>query len=75
MTRFYSILTTEADSGGGFIQILPIILLALRGVALVIAFIVGYKKGAKRVGWGGTAWLITALLFFLLQGVLGEPLK
>ena len=75
MTRFYSILTTEADAGGGFLQFLPIILLALCGVALVISFIVGYKKGAKKVSWAGLVWLITALVFFLLQGLLGGAFK
>lgn len=75
MTRFYSILTTEADAGGGFLQFLPIIILAVCGVALVVSFIVGFKKGAKRVSWAGLIWLLTALAFFLLQGLTGGALK
>lgn len=75
MTRFNSILTTEADAGGGFLQFLPIIILAVCGVALVVSFIVGFKKGAKRVSWAGLVWLLTAAVFFILQGLAGGALK
>ncbi len=75
MTRLNSILTTEADAGGGFLQFLPIIILAVCGVALIISFIVGYKKGAKRISWAGLVWLLAAAIFFLLQGLAGGALK
>ncbi len=74
MTQLFSILTTEADTGSGFVQILPIILLAVCGVILVLSFIVGCKKGAKRVSWAGFVWLCAAVAFCLLQGLLVSPI-
>ena len=74
MTQFYSILTTEANAGNDFLQFLPFILLGLCGVILVVAFIVGYKRGVRRVSWAGLVWLVTALAFCLLHGLIGEAI-
>ena len=74
MTQFYSILTTEANASNDFLQFLPLILLGVFGIILVVAFIVGYKKGARRVSWAGPVWLVASLAFCLLQGLLGEAI-
>ncbi|MBE5744902.1 MAG: hypothetical protein E7355_02065 [Clostridiales bacterium] len=69
--QFYSILSTEADAGSGFVSLLPVFVLVVSIITLLLSFIVGFKKGAKRVSWAGIVWLATALIFFLLQGLLG----
>ena len=69
MTQFYSILTTEANASKDFLQFLPLILMGVFGVILIVAFIVGYKRGARRVSWAGPVWLVASLAFCLLQGL------
>ncbi len=76
MTRLFSILTTEADAGGGgLLQFLPIILLAVCGVILLISFIVGCKKGGKRVSWAGLVWLGASLVYGFLYWLLGDAVS
>lgn len=75
MTYLYSVLATE---GGGWADVIlpyiPIALAVICGVILLVAFCVGCKKGARRVSWTGLFWLIAAVLFCLLQGVLVEKI-
>ena len=56
----------------------PIVGAVVCGVILFIAFCIGLKKGARRVGWGGFVWAVAAGGFFLLQAFVlsqNDPLK
>lgn len=48
---------------------LPMLVGAGAGVLIAVAFIVGFFKGFRKVGWGGLIWL-TAGLLFALVGIL-----
>ncbi len=47
------------------VQNLPYILLAIVGLALLIALIYGFSKGFRRVSWIGFTWAATAAAFFV----------
>lgn len=49
---------------------LPLIVVAISAVVLLIAFLVGCKKGARKVSWSGFVWLFAAVLFVVLDKTL-----
>lgn len=49
---------------------LPLIVAAICAVVLLIAFLVGCKKGARKVSWSGFVWLFAAVLFVVLDKTL-----
>ncbi len=75
MTRLFSILTTEADAGGGFVRFLPVIVIAICSAVLLICFIVGYNKGGKQVSWAGVVWLCAAVVYCFIQGLFGKAMS
>lgn len=48
---------------------LPMIVALICAAVLALAFVVGFAKGFRRVGWGGLAWLTTCILFVLADGM------
>ena len=48
-----------------YIQYLPLATVAVSGIFLIIAFIIGFTNGGARVRWSGVAWLVSALGFVL----------
>lgn len=58
MTNFQSLLALNIK---GYIPYFPLGVAILCGVVLLIAFIVGFSKGAKKVKYGGVAWLVAGV--------------
>lgn len=66
---FFAILTS-ADSGiEKFYPYVPLFVAAFCAIVLLIAFCVGFKKGARRVSWGGFVWLFAVGLFLILNKI------
>ena len=59
-------------SGNPILDFLPYIFFGISGLALVVGFIHGYKKGFRLVSWNGLVWILAAMAFFLLVKVFGE---
>ena len=69
MMPFSSILAAETagTSNLEWLKYLPLIVAIVGGILLLVAFCIGFKKGARRVSWGGVIWLVSGVAFFLLQ--------
>lgn len=63
----YSILATAE-----VVAKIPLIVLICCGAVLFLAFIIGCKKGFRRISWGGLFWLITAVGFLLANTFLNK---
>ena len=75
MMPSYALLTnTEAFN---LLQELPALIGGFAAVVLLIAFFIGFKKGFRKVSWGGVVWVGASVGFFLLEGSFaeGNPLK
>ena len=63
----------------GVFGYLPLIVLAVFGIVALIAFLIGLKKGFRRVSWTGATWLFSGIAFFFIWrkwgGVLGAKLN
>lgn len=70
MLPIYSILTDGATSDG--MQNLPLIFGAVCAVVLLIAFFIGVAKGFRRVRWGGVAWVLASVAYFLVSSAFVE---
>ena len=66
MISLHSIMATDLAGR------LPMIVGIAAGVLLVVAFIVGFAKGFRKVGWDGLIW-VTAAGLFTFVGLLIEP--
>ncbi|MBQ8684923.1 MAG: hypothetical protein IJ514_01980 [Clostridia bacterium] len=55
MMTTHSVLALESLKG--YMNYLPLAVAIVCGVILLIAFCIGFAKGAKKVRWGGVAWL------------------
>ena len=53
---------------------LPLVMLIVSVAILVMAFLFGYIKGFRRIGWGGLAWLLTCVVFVIADGILRQTL-
>ncbi len=71
MTALYTVMAT----GGGIKNLIPIILAGVIGVILLIALIIGVKKGARRVSWTGACWLLACVAFFLILKKFGGKIS
>lgn len=54
-----------------YLEYLPLIVGIACGVILVIAFLIGMKKGARKVSWSGFVWIFAGVAFFLIDKYLG----
>lgn len=71
MTALYTVMAT----GGGIKNLIPVILAGVIGVILLIALIIGVKKGARKVSWTGACWLSACVAFFLTFKKLGGKIN
>jgi hypothetical protein len=55
-----------------FVKHVPLGVAIVCGVILLIAFLIGLKKGARRVGWGGLVWVLAGVAFFVTDKFLGD---
>lgn len=69
MIPLYSILAEQNPYAS-----VPLIALIISVAVLALAFLVGFIKGFRRVGWGGLAWLATCILFVIADGMFRETL-
>lgn len=60
MMPLYSILTSEGAGTGNldWLKYLPLIVAIVGIVILLVAFCIGFKKGGRRVSWGGLIWIV-----------------
>ena len=65
MALYHSILTATNGTKP------PLILAGVLGGLLLIAFCIGFKKGARRISWTGLVWLVAGAVFMLLNKYLG----
>ena len=73
MMPLYSILTSEGAGTGNldWLKYLPMIVAIVGIVILLVAFCIGFKKGGRRVSWGGLIWIVAGAAYFLVQHFLG----
>lgn len=55
-----------------FVAKIPLIVLIICGAVLLLAFLIGCKKGFRRVSWGGLFWLIAGVGFIVADRFLRE---
>lgn len=72
MLSLYSILNADAGASGSS-PIIGVAILAAIAV-LLIAFVIGWKKGIRRISWNGITWLVAFAIYFVVNGMdLGLP--
>ena len=74
MPSYALLANTEAFD---LLQELPALIGGFAAVMLLIAFFIGFKKGFRKVSWGGCVWVVASGGFFLLEYSFGaeNPLK
>ena len=68
MLSLYSILSADAGASESSSPIIGIAVLAAIAV-LLIAFIIGWTKGIRRISWNGITWLIAFAIYFVVNGM------
>ena len=69
----FNLLTAEGMPDMAGLDI-PTIILGAMGLVLLIAFCIGFAKGARKVSWGGLVWVGACLLFGFVCRDYGEGL-
>lgn len=69
----FNLLTAEGMPDMAGLDI-PTIILGAIGLVLLIAFCIGFAKGARKVSWGGLVWVGACLLFGFVCRDYGEGL-
>ena len=68
----FNLLTAAGDTTGEN-PLMPI-LLGVVGIVLLIAFCIGFAKGARKVSWGGLVWIAACATFFAVTATYGGEL-
>ena len=55
-----------------YTKYLPHAIVGVCGLVLLVAFIIGFVKGVRRVRWGGVAWLLAGVTYFLASKYLAD---
>lgn len=55
-----------------YVKYVPNALLVLGAGLLIIAFLVGFVKGGRKVKWGGLVWLATGVVFLIVNEIVGD---
>lgn len=64
--------TCSILAASDFVAKIPLIVLIICGAVLLLAFLIGCKKGFRRVSWGGLFWLIAGVGFIVADRFLRE---
>lgn len=68
MLSLYSILSADAGASESSSPIIGIAVIAAIAV-LLIAFIIGWTKGIRRISWNGITWIVAFAIYFVLNGM------
>ena len=59
MFSLQTLLSYSSDLG----VVLPVVFIILTAAAIALGFFIGYKKGARKISWGGLVWLFAGGAF------------
>lgn len=69
MLSLFSMLSAESSSSSSAMPPIVGIAVLIAIAVLVIAFVVGWKKGIRRISWNGLTWLLAFGIYFVVNGM------
>ncbi len=75
MTPLHTILNNTLSATAQSAQQYVLLIVGAFAVILLIAFLIGLKKGARRISWTGIVWLVASVAFVLAGKAFGEEIR